>query len=605
MNRVVTRTDPLLRAQSYAFDAAGNLTKFTDRRGKVATFTYDNLNRRTFAGFGTVVGSRSTTYESTINYTFDAGHRVTKTVDSAYGTSTFTYDGLDRLLSKATPQGSIGYTYDAASRPATMTVAGQPAVNYAFDADGRLTGITKGGASVALTYDDADRRTSMTLPNGLTVEYAYDSKSNLAGLTYKNGGTVLGDITYERDSLGNRTKVGGSFASLAAAQPAAMTYDAGNQLKQKGSAALTYDANGNLTADGVNTYTWDARNQLTSVSGSVNASFGYDAVGRRTKKTVNGSTTEYLHDGLNTVQELSGGAVTANLLTGTLDEVFTRATSAGAQTPLVDGLGSTLALTDASGSIQTQYAYDAFGNTTTTGAASNYPFQYAGRENDGTGLYYNRARYYAPGLQRFVSQDPVGFFGGVNHYAYVGNNPVNLIDPMGLDGGNPFLDGLQLALDVAGMVPGFGEPFDLVNAGISGLRGDYSGAALSMAAVVPFAGNVAGAAKIGDRVRDIHNALDPIAQSRRTTAIVEAVDSSGNVTRIVASSENSLSAAQRAALRPGEVAATGPGHAEVTALNAAQQMGLTPVNVGASRPICPSCAGAIQNAGATPVTPLK
>ena len=158
MNRVVKRTDPLLRAQSYAYDAAGNLTKFTDRRGKVATFTYDNLNRRTFAGFGTVVGSKSTTYESTINYTYDAGHRVTKAVDSAYGTSTFAYDGLNRLLSKATPQGSISYTYDASSRPETMTVGGQPAVNYVFDVDGRLTGITKGASSVALAYDEADRR---------------------------------------------------------------------------------------------------------------------------------------------------------------------------------------------------------------------------------------------------------------------------------------------------------------------------------------------------------------------------------------------------------------------------------------------------------------
>lgn len=495
MNRVVTRTDPLLRAQSYVYDAAGNLTKFTDRRGKVTTYTYDYLNRRTFAGFGTVVGT-STTYESKINYTYDAGSRVTKTVDSAYGTSTFVFDGLNRLTSKTTPQGSIGYTYDAASRPATTTVAGQPAINYTFDADGHLTGIAKGGASVALTYDEADRRTSLTLPNGLSVEYAYDAKSNLVGLTYKNGSAVLGDITYERDQMGNRAKVGGSFARIAAAPAAAMTYDAGNQLKQKGSAALTYDANGNLTSDGVNTYTWDARNQLASISGGVTASFGYDASGNRTKKTAGGVTTEYLYDGFNAVQELSGGAVTANLLTGGLDEVFARTTGGGTQTPLVDGLGSTLAVTDGVGNIQTQYAYDAFGNTAATGAASDYPFQYAGRENDGTGLYYNRARYYAPALQRFISQDPIGFAAGVNHYAYVGNNPANFVDPMGLDGGNPFLDALQTALDFAGMIPGLGEPLDLINGGISLARGDYAGAALSMAAAIPFVGEVAGASKI-------------------------------------------------------------------------------------------------------------
>ncbi|HEX8291154.1 MAG TPA: Ig-like domain-containing protein, partial [Pyrinomonadaceae bacterium] len=171
MNRLVKRTDPLLRAESYAYDAAGNLAKYTDRRGKVTTFTYDGLGRRTFAGFGTVVGTKSTTYESTVAYTHDAGNRVTRIVDSAYGTSNFTYDGLSRLLSKATPQGTIGYTYDAANRPASMTVAGQPAVNYSYDVAGRLTGITRGASSVTIAYDEADRRSSLTLPNGLTVEY--------------------------------------------------------------------------------------------------------------------------------------------------------------------------------------------------------------------------------------------------------------------------------------------------------------------------------------------------------------------------------------------------------------------------------------------------
>jgi RHS repeat-associated protein len=195
--------------------------------------------------------------------------------------------------------------------------------------------------------------------------------------------------------------------------------------------------------------------------------------------------------------------------------VFSRSTAADTQTPLVDGLGSTLAVTDAAGNVQTEYSYDAFGNTTAAGAASSYPFQYAGRENDGTGLYHNRARYYAPGLQRFVSQDPMGFGTGVNHYAYVGNNPVNFIDPLGLDGGNPFLDGLQTALDIGGMIPGIGEPLDLINSGISLARGDYAGAALSMAAAVPLLGEIAGAAKIGNRaVRE--GVYEVVANSGKT-----------------------------------------------------------------------------------------
>ncbi len=75
---------------------------------------------------------------------------------------------------------------------------------------------------------------------------------------------------------------------------------------------------------------------------------------------------------------------------------------------------------------------------TVSGEASDNLFQYTGRENDGTGLYYYRARYYSPDLQRFISEDPIGLFGGINLYAYVENNAVNLTDPSGLfRGGEP------------------------------------------------------------------------------------------------------------------------------------------------------------------------
>jgi len=98
-----------------------------------------------------------------------------------------------------------------------------------------------------------------------------------------------------------------------------------------------------------------------------------------------------------------------------------------------DALGSVIALTDDTGMVKTTYTYDPFGKVTITGEASDNPFQYTGRENDSTGLYYYRARYYSPELQRFISEDPIGRAGGdVNYFAYVGNNPVNLTDPLGL-----------------------------------------------------------------------------------------------------------------------------------------------------------------------------
>jgi RHS repeat-associated protein len=170
------------------------------------------------------------------------------------------------------------------------------------------------------------------------------------------------------------------------------------------------------------------------MSGGTAAGFQYDAFGRRTSKTINSQSTQYLHDGANVVQELGGGVPTANMLNGLgVDERHTCNCNGGSSTLLTDGLGSALALTDSSGAVQTQYTYDAFGNTTSSGAASNNSSQYTGRENDGTGLYYYRARYYSPTLQRFVSEDPIGFAGGdVNLYGYVGNSPVNFTDPSGM-----------------------------------------------------------------------------------------------------------------------------------------------------------------------------
>ena len=103
-------------------------------------------------------------------------------------------------------------------------------------------------------------------------------------------------------------------------------------------------------------------------------------------------------------------------------------------TLLADALGSAVALADNGGTVQTEYTYEPFGGTTATGLSSTNPFQYTGRENDGTGLYYYRARYYHPGLQRFIREDPIEFLGGdINLYAYVGNNPIGYLDPLGLE----------------------------------------------------------------------------------------------------------------------------------------------------------------------------
>jgi RHS repeat-associated protein len=211
------------------------------------------------------------------------------------------------------------------------------------------------------------------------------------------------------------------------------TYDDANQIATFGGTSYTYDDNGNLTSDGTRAYTWNARDQLASLTGPVNGSFAYDAVGRRRSKTIGGTTTQFLYDGLNPVQELASGTPTANLLTGLgLDEFFTRTDGAGVRNYLTDALGSSVALLDGSGTVQTEYTYEPFGATSVTGGATTSAHAFTGRENDETGLYYYRARYYHPTAQRFVSEDPLDFAAGdANLYAYVGNDATNITDPTG------------------------------------------------------------------------------------------------------------------------------------------------------------------------------
>jgi len=210
-------------------------------------------------------------------------------------------------------------------------------------------------------------------------------------------------------------------------------YNADNQLATWGTANLFYDANGNMTSDGTHSYTWDARNRLSQIDLGNTASFMYDPFGRRVSKTIVGTQTGFLFDGPDPVQELSGTTPTANLLTGGLDEYFTRTDSSGTRDFITDPLGSTVALVDSTGALQTQYTYEPFGNTTLSGGGTTNSFTYTSRELDATGIYYYRARYYNPQFARFISEDPIEFSAGdTNLYAYVRNDPISLTDPLGL-----------------------------------------------------------------------------------------------------------------------------------------------------------------------------
>lgn len=364
----------------------------------------------------------------------------------------------DRLLQETTPLGSINYTYDNIGRRTGMTLSGQPQVTYTYDNDSRLTSLsTKIGSSTRtypLTYDKGSRRTSLKIPVSLTNKYVtttynpYDNANRIKGITHQGPSVQIENLLYEYDPAGNRIKFTRNAIQPSRDAVNSTSYDEANEMltfqPSLGSAKnMTYDENGNLltiiNSCGTTTYTWDVRNRLVGITGfkadcsALTASFKYDAVGRRIQKTINGTTTQYVYDGLDIIQEKQGGTVTANYIrTLNIDEPLTRIKGSTVRHYVLDALGSVIALTDDTGALKTTYTYDPFGNVTISGESSDNPFQYTGRENDGTGLYYYRARYYSPELQRFISEDPIGLAGGINLYSYVGNNPVNFVDPLGL-----------------------------------------------------------------------------------------------------------------------------------------------------------------------------
>lgn len=424
MDRLLSRSYPLGGTEEYSYGPSGALIRHADRSGRATTYDYDALNRRIAAAYadGTVT-----------RFVHDgAGHAVEIT-DSLGGTILQEHDLLDRLVRQTTAAGTVRYEFDVLARRTATHVSGESPVSYEYDAASRLRRVQQQSRIVELEYDAAGRRTSLTLPNGVVTEYAYDA-SRLARLTYRNAAGTLGDLGFVYDAVGNITGVSGSFAQTLMPDPVSSSlYDAENRQLSFGDKTLTYDASGNLTTvaepDAVTTLTWDARNRLLDMEGAgVTASFRYDAFGRRIGKTINGMTTEYLYDGPDIAQEVRDGFAVGYLRLLHVDAPVAR----GAEEVYLSGLGSVIGLSDVNGALTTRYIYEPFGRTVVEGAASESALQFTARENDGTGLYYYRARYYAPALHRFTGQDLV-LRPGANRYAYVSNNPLIGIDPFGLD----------------------------------------------------------------------------------------------------------------------------------------------------------------------------
>ncbi|MGC1377270.1 MAG: polymorphic toxin-type HINT domain-containing protein, partial [Anaerolineales bacterium] len=207
-----------------------------------------------------------------------------------------------------------------------------------------------------------------------------------------------------------------------------------------------YDGRGNLTGvDGGPAasaqYAYDAADRLITASepDGTNVTNLYNVDGLRVQQSVGSQTTHYLWDEASrygdVVLETDGSNTTSYVYGGA--KLISQTRNDAPSYYLQDGHGSVRSLTDAAGSLTDSYDYSAFGETLNHTGSSANPYQYTGQQFDAqTGLYDLRARYYDPGVGQFLSQDTNSYNindpAQLNRYTYTANNPVNFIDPLGL-----------------------------------------------------------------------------------------------------------------------------------------------------------------------------
>ena len=429
MNRLTSKTYPDTTAVDYVYDLAGKIQQVSDPTGTYS-FAYDNLGR--------LIGTTTT-------YSFLPGHNFQN-----------------------------AYTYDAASNRQSLTAPDNSITTYGYDTLNRLNGMANSWAgSFGFSYDALSRRTQLTRPNGINTNYGYDAVSHLLSVLHQQGNTTLDGVSYTYDSAGNRqtktnylngvtsnygydplyqlTQVtqGGSTTEsysydfvgnkLSSLGVPLYNNNSSNELTSNSNGSYTYDNNGNTLTDASGkSYTWDFENRLTQAivpgqNGGTTA-FKYDPFGRRIQKSGPLGTTNYLYDGFQLIEEVDqGGNLLARYtLDQGIDEPLAQFRSGTAAFYQRDVLNSVTSLSNSASALVNTYNYHSFGKLTASAGTLTNPLRYTGREVDSeTGLLFDRARYLDPNLGRFLSDDPMGFDGGINFYDYVSNDPVDNVDPFG------------------------------------------------------------------------------------------------------------------------------------------------------------------------------
>jgi RHS repeat-associated protein len=208
----------------------------------------------------------------------------------------------------------------------------------------------------------------------------------------------------------------------------------------------TYDTRGNLTGFAGWTHTYDSKNRLlNTTNGTSSVATTFDFRNRAVSRTINGVTTYFVCDDWSLIEErdASGTLIQKYIQGPGIDNLLAKTNGTGTVYYHQDGLGSTVALTDASGAVVENYTYDAFGAPKVYDV-SGLPISVSGCENrflftgrefiTEVGFYDYRNRAYDAELGRFLQTDPIRFEAGDgNLYRYVSNRPVNLNDPLGLE----------------------------------------------------------------------------------------------------------------------------------------------------------------------------
>jgi len=470
--RLLTKTTPGTSSTiTYTYDGEGNRLMSVDQNNRPINNTYDALNR-----LSTVLDQNGTT-----TYNYDANSNLISKIVPNGVTETYSYDGLNRVLTAVNKNGSgvvSSYTnsYDQEGMITKKVFADGSTDNYTYDALNQMlseTNQTSSGVNYSnvFTYDPVGNRLSWV--NNITLGYFWNVDSTNMPPAVLTNMTSLG---YGKTANPNQ----------AMSLTRAYSRDAGNRLNNWSYTAYinnlnfpiqtdtyTYDNNGNrLSKQAVLTgqegtpqqtsYTYDFENRLNqltyinipNISGTQTDAITYNGEGLRVGMSLNNTVSNYLYDGSNVLLERDNSGNTTKTYTRGLDEGggigslisqdFTSNNAAVTQYYNYNDLGSVANLTSSTGAAASSYNYDAFGNLLTAPASSDTNrYLFSTKEFDSrSGLYYFGARYYDPEIGRWLTPDPLGFINGSNMYLYCGNNPINLVDPLGLFDGYLFTKSL-------------------------------------------------------------------------------------------------------------------------------------------------------------------